>query len=148
MEICRNYETNNEVWLENKDSQEIIPIPYNVSEEYEFDECGLLNVNVGGEAENKEVGFESGGWPIFNLVYNGGRWGCVNKLGHIQIPILYDNLVYFHCPHVAVAQLNGNFLFIDKWNNIVFENVCHKVVDETPFLFGKSWPKKTICSSK
>lgn len=136
MEICRNYETNNEVWLENKDSQEIIPIPYNVSEEYEFDECGLLNVNVGGEAENKEVGFESGGWPIFNLVYNGGRWGCVNKLGHIQIPILYDNLVYFHCPHVAVAQLNGNFLFIDKWNNIVFENVCHKVVDETPFLFG------------
>lgn len=137
MEICRNYGTNNEVWLENKDTKEHIPIPYNVLEKYGFDECGLLNVNVGGEIENKEIGDDGCGWPIFEETYNGGRWGCVNKLGNVQIPIIYDSLIFFHSPHIAVAQLNDKALFIDKWNKIVFENIWDKVVDDEPFLFGK-----------
>ncbi len=137
IDIQGKYWINNGVWLENKDTKEKTPIPYNVSEGYGFDESCLLNVNVGGKAEEKEVGLDCGGRPIYNIVYNGGRWGCVNKLGNIQIPILYDNLIYFYSPRVAVAQLNGKLLFIDKWNKIVFENTCDEVVDETPFLFGK-----------
>ncbi len=136
--VSRNYGNNiDEVFLENKDTHEKIHIPYNVSESYGLDKCGLLNVNIGGIAVDEEVGLDSGGWPLYHRVYTGGTWGCINKLGHVQIPIIYDNLIYFHSPHIAVARLNGNVLFIDRWNRIVFENTWDTIIDNTPFRFGK-----------
>lgn len=138
VKVSRNYEKNiDEVFLENKDTHEKIRVPYNVSELYGLDSCGLLNVNIGGVAEDKEVGIASGGWPDYERTYNGGHWGCVDKIGNIQIPIIYDKPVYFYSPNITVAELNGKQLFINKWNEIVIENKWDEVKDSTPFLFGK-----------
>ena len=138
VKVSRNYEKNiDEVFLENKDTHEKIRVPYNVSELYGLDSCGLLNVNIGGVAENKEVGIASGGWPDYQRTYNAGHWGCVDKIGNIQIPIIYDKPVYFYSPNITVAELNGKQLFINKWNEIVIENKWDEVKDSTPFQFGK-----------
>lgn len=136
VKVSRNYEKNNdEVFLENEDTHQKIHIPYNVSETEtaEFDECGLLAVNVEGVAVD-ELGVGPG-WESFRR-YEGGHWGCIDKLGNIQIPIIYDKPVFFHSPNITVAKLNDQLLFINKWNETVFENKWDFVIDRTPFFSG------------
>lgn len=136
VKVSRNYEKNSdEVFLENEDTHQKIHIPYNVSETEtaEFDECGLLAVNVEGVAV-----CELGVGPVWESFrrYEGGHWGCIDKLGNIQIPIIYDKPVFFHSPNITVAKLNDQLLFINKWNEIVFENKWDFVIDRTPFFSG------------
>lgn len=136
VKVSRNYEKNSdEVFLENEDTHQKIHIPYNVSETEtaEFDECGLLAVNVEGVAVD-ELGVGPG-WESFRR-YEGGHWGCIDKLGNIQIPIIYDKPVFFHSPNITVAKLNDQLLFINKWNETVFENKWDFVIDRTPFFSG------------
>ena len=138
VKVSRDYENNKaEFFLENEDTHEKTRIPYNVSETdiyltKEFDECGLLAVNVDGVAV-----YEWGDFHEIFTRYEGGHWGCVDKLGNIQIPIIYDEPVFFHSPNITVAKLNDQLLFINKWNETVFDNKWDRIIDETPFLFGK-----------
>lgn len=138
VKVSRNYENNkDEVFLEDEDTHKKTHIPYNVSETdiyltEKFDECGLLAVNVDGVAVNEWVEYHE-----YITRYEGGHWGCVDKLGNIQIPIIYDEPVFFHSPNITVAKLNDQLLFINKWNEAVFENIWDKVVDDSPFSFGK-----------
>lgn len=107
-------------WIENKETGQEIPIDYKVSSDlHGFDKCGLLNVNVGGKERYEWA--DGPGYDTF-LVIDGGKWGCINKLGEIQIPIIYDSLVFFNCPDVAATVLDSKVTFINKWNEIVFEN--------------------------
>ena len=41
---------------------------------------GLRSVNIGGE-------------KVDNYAIEGGKWGCINKQGEIQIPTLYDKSI-------------------------------------------------------
>lgn len=138
VKVSRDYENNKaEFFLENEDTHEKTRIPYNVSETdiyltEKFDECGLLAVNVDGVAVN-----EWGDCHEYFTRYEGGHWGCVDKLGNIQIPIIYDEPVFFHSPNITVAKLNDQLLFINKWNETVFENKWDFVIDRTPFFSGK-----------
>lgn len=130
----------NGLYLENNDTKEKIYLAYNIPEYTGFDECGLLYVNVGGMAR---WDYDDG--VIYNvyqpythyIAFSGGQWGCVNKQGKVQIPVIYDKPIYFYGPNVAIAELNGQILFINKWNETVFENLWDKVVDDSPFSFGK-----------
>ena len=140
VKVSRNYENNiDEVFLENEDTHEKTRIPYNVSETdiylpetVKFDECGLLAVNVDGVAVD-----EFGECNHYFTRYEGGHWGCIDKLGNIQIPIIYDEPVFFYSPNITIAKLNGQLLFINKWDETIFENKWDRIIDETPFLFGK-----------
>lgn len=134
VEVKRDYEKNiYDVWFENIDTGEKTPILYNVSEAHShIDECGLLCVNVGGKAINL------GGMPGWDFIldYKDGKWGCINKLGEIQIPIIYDKPFMFKNPNVTVAILNGEYLFINKWGKTVFGSLFDKIIDNDPFCDG------------
>lgn len=138
VEICRDM--NGGWYLENNDTKEKAYLAYNIPEYCGFDKCGLLYVNVGGMAY---WDYDDG--VIGNVyqpdthyyAFKGGQWGCVNKQGKVQIPVIYDKPVYFYGPNVAVAESNGQIIFINKWNEAVFENIWDKVVDGSPFSFGK-----------
>ena len=119
-------------WIENKETGQEIPIDYKVSSDlHGFDKCGLLNVNIGGK-ERYEWACGPG-YDTF-LIIDGGKWGCINKLGEIQIPIIYDSLVFFNCPDVTAAVLDSKVIFINKWNEIVFENTYDETEIETAFV--------------
>lgn len=131
VEVKRDYEKNiYDVWLENIDTGEKTPLVYNVPETSRFDKCGLLCINEGG----KSIGIPlcSPGWDNL-LGYEGGKWGCINKLGEIKIPIIYDKPIEFKNPKVTVAKLNGENLFINKWGKTVFSNLFDKIIDNDPF---------------
>lgn len=88
------------------------------AEEY-FDVNGLLSVNIGGEFPNLP-------WT-YTLV--GGKFGCVNKLGQIIIPIIYDEPVTFTNKDVAVARIDLNSYFINNFGDIAFDNLYNEVHD-------------------
>lgn len=130
----------NGTYLENNDNKEKAYLAYNIPEYCGFDKCGLLYVNVGGMAcwDYDDGVIENVYQPYTHYyAFKGGQWGCVNKQGKVQIPVIYDKPVYFYGPNVAVAESNGQIIFINKWNETVFENIWDKVVDDSPFLFGK-----------
>lgn len=70
------------------------------------DKAGLLPINIGGYYEN----IIDYGTEVF-----GGKWGCLNKEGHIQIPLIYDNKIWFRNDQAAIAIRNGKKQFINKW---------------------------------
>ena len=82
------------------------------------DTVGLLGVNIGGQWDDIM------GWYI-----EGGKFGCVNKLGEIQIPIIYDNEIIFKNKNVTVAQLGEKKFLINKFGEIAFDNDYDEVED-------------------
>ena len=80
------------------------------------DTVGLLGVNIGGHWDD-----------IMSWYIEGGKFGCVNKLGEIQIPIIYDNEIIFKNKNVTVAQLGEKKFFINKFGEIAFENIYDEV---------------------
>lgn len=129
---CRRTDDNKFV-IENNNDGTVTPINYSISTDLysiEFDKCGLLNVNVGG-TENIEYLGPDGEF----IQIDGGKWGCINKLGAIQIPIIYDSKVYFNNPNVTAALIEDRIVFINKWNEIVFANPYDEVELEDAFVW-------------
>ena len=113
-------------------------INYLVGGDQKFDACGLLKVNIGGKVDE-----EGWFWHPYYLFITGGKWGCINKLGEVQIPIIYDSGIYFNDSNVTIAKLGENILFINKWNEIVFENPYDEVEnDNSAFENGLCIVKK------
>lgn len=104
--------------LIDKESEKKIPIKYNIAGG-SFDKCGLLSVNVGGEFKD-----DYGGWSWW---YEGGKFGCINKNGDLQIPLLYDSPVFFDNEKVAIGRIATEIHFINKWGKDVFENKYDRV---------------------
>lgn len=82
---------------------------------FPFDACGLVSVPNGDQ---------------------GNKWGCVNKIGEIQIPIIFDEPIRFKTPNVTVARLNGNSIFINKWGESIYESLYDIIADNEPFCDG------------
>lgn len=126
-------------WLVNRETREKVSIKYNIQEISNFDKCGLLYVNIGGECYwDYDDGVIIDIYAPFNhyYAYKGGKWGCINKLGEVQIPIIYDKPIYFRNPYATVAELNGKKLFINKWGESVYEDLYQLIEDEKPFVDG------------
>lgn len=125
------------LWLENQDTKEKRLITYNIPEYSGFDKCGLQYVNLGGEAFwDYDDGVISTVYAPYThyCAYKGGKFGCINKLGDVQIPIIYDSPIYFYGPKITIAKINEKTYFIDKWNQIKFENIYEEIPDDTPFI--------------
>lgn len=91
-----------------------------IKEKYNFvsghDAIGLDCVNIGGELDDMM------GWFI-----GGGKFGCVNKLGEIQIPIIYDKEIRFSNKNVTIAHRGDEKFFINKFGEIAFDNIFDEV---------------------
>lgn len=81
-----------------------------------FDSCGLIAANQNPE-EN------------YGYCFVGGKWGCLNKNGNIQIPFIYDKEIRFRNKKTTVARLNNNVFFINKFGDITFPNIYDEVDD-------------------
>ncbi len=82
---------------------------------FPFDACGLVSVPNGD---------------------HGNKWGCVNKIGEIQIPIVFDKPIRFNTSNVTVARLNGKRIFINKWGESIYESLYDIIADKEPFCDG------------
>lgn len=82
---------------------------------FPFDACGLVSVPNGD---------------------HGNKWGCVNKIGETQIPIVFDEPIRFKTPNVTVARLNGKRMFINKWGESIYESLYDIITDNEPFCDG------------
>lgn len=99
-------------WLKNINENTEQEVRYNlISGYYEpyFDACGLLRVYKGVQNEN-------------GCLEKGSLVGCINKLGEIQIPFIYDYIIPFENPYTTIARKNGEIVFINKWGKVVFDN--------------------------
>lgn len=137
LDVCYRRTDDKKYVLENKSDGTITPINYSISQcdsliKEGGDKCGLYNINVGGTEKCIWAGYAD----EFYVQFDGGKWGCINKLGEIQIPIIYDSLVYFHDPNVTAALLEDRIVFINKWNEIVFANSYDEVELEDAFVWG------------
>lgn len=72
-------------------------------------------MNIGGEK------VDNCNWAYYSI--KGGKWGCINKRGEIQIPIIYDSSIYFYNKHVATACYNGKDFLINKFGEQIFNDV-------------------------
>ncbi len=93
------------------------PIGYHDPNKESIDSCGLISAFKLEEGTN-----------ILNGHYC-GHWGCFNKKGEVQIPFIYEEKVHFENSEVAVARLDGESLFINKWGEIAFDNPFDYVDD-------------------
>lgn len=114
---CIKYEDGDH-WIVNKDNGSMIRLLYNIedhgySNRKDFDMVGLRSINLGGE--------EVDDGPIYLI--KGGKWGCINKCGEIQIPIIYDSSIYFYNNYVAKAKLNGKDILINKYGEQMYDNL-------------------------
>ena len=73
-----------------------------------FDRANLIPVNSGAEKLKLEPHF--GGYFL-----NGGKYGCINKAGKVQIPLIYDKCIRFTNPYTAIAEIEGKKYLINKW---------------------------------
>ena len=96
-------------WLKNLDDETENEIRYDIHNKI-FDVCGLLHVYKGVLDE-------------YGFLEKGGLYGCINKIGEIQIPIKFDQINPFENPYVTTAVLNGRTVFINKWGKLAFENI-------------------------
>lgn len=105
-------------WIVNNDNGCEIKLWYNIEDRTystlkTFDEVGLRAVNIGGtEVDN---------FAYFTI--KGGKWGCINKYGEIQIPIIYDSSVYFYNNCVAKAILDGKDVLINKYGEQLYDDL-------------------------
>ena len=112
---------NGDYWIVNNDSGVKERLLYNFEDrQYNslcrklyFDEAGLLTVNIGGEMVDN--------WAYYSI--KGGKWGCINKNGEIQIPFIYDSSIYFYNEHVTTAYRNGKEIIINKFGEQVFNDI-------------------------
>lgn len=84
-----------------------------------IDKASLMAVNIGGKYEND--------YQYYCYHIQGGRWGCMNKKGSIQIPLYYDEPIYFENPNLAIAVLKGQRILIDTYGNTVnhnYQQIC------------------------
>lgn len=73
-----------------------------------FDKANLAPVNSGAT----ELKYE----PICGGYYfKGGKYGCINKAGKVQIPLIYDKCIRFTNPYTAIAEIDGKKYLINKW---------------------------------
>lgn len=79
-----------------------------------IDKASLIAVNIGGKYEND--------YQYYCYYVEGGRWGCMNKKGIIQIPFYYDEPICFENPNLAIAVLKGQKILIDKHGTTVSHN--------------------------
>ena len=105
-------------WIVNKDNGCRIRLLYNLedyshSNRNSFDMVGLRSVSIGGE----EVDY----WGYSAI--EGGKWGCINKQGEMQIPAIYDKSIYFYNDKVANAFLDGKGVLIDKYGEQVYNDL-------------------------
>lgn len=119
-------------WIVNKDNGCRIRLLYKIedhsySNRKTFDMVGLRSVNIGGE----EVDF--GG-------IKGGKWGCINKQGEMQIPTIYDKSIYFYNDKVANAFLNGNGILINKYGERLYEDLYDS-------LKGDFYQNQIVCKN-
>lgn len=122
-------------WIVNNDTEREINISYNIedhsySNRKTFDEVGLRAVNVGG-IEVDEVAY---------IGIEGGKWGCINKYGEIQIPVIYDSSIYFYNNRVAKASLNGKDILINKYGEQLFEDLYSS-------LKGNFYQNQIVCKN-
>ena len=80
-----------------------------------FDKASLIPVNSG--AEKLEIEPHFGGY-----FFNGGKYGCINKTGKVQIPLIYDECIRFTNPHSAIAIKDGKKYLINKWGEHLDHN--------------------------
>ncbi len=110
-------------WIVNRDIGCELRLLYNIADftyspHKAFDKVGLRAVNIGG----KEVD---------NVAYytiEGGKWGCINKCGEIQIPIIYDSSIYFYNDCVARATLDGQDILINKYGEQLYADLYDDLV--------------------
>lgn len=105
-------------WIVNKDNGCGIRLLYNLadhsySNRNSFDMVGLRSVNIGGERVDY--------WGYSAI--EGGKWGCINKQGEMQIPTIYDKSIYFYNDKVANAFLDGKGVLIDKYGEQVYNDL-------------------------
>ena len=97
--------------LIDKISKEVVHIKYNLNSSH-FDKCGLLSINIGGEEQ----------FDGFHSWYRGGKFGCINKRGDLQIPPIYDTPIIFQNKDVDVTRIDGKILFINRYGEVAFSN--------------------------
>ena len=106
-------------WIKSIDENTEKEIQYNLIDccyyDPYFDACGLLRVYKGIQNEDGSM-------------QKGSLIGCINKLGEIQIPLIFDYIYPFENPFTTIAGLNGQVVFINKWGEIAFENVYVDVI--------------------
>lgn len=106
------------LWIKNIENGEEIEIKHELelSHHYttRFDACGLLLAYIGEQHE--DGGMEKG-----------SLFGCINKLGEVQIPFIYDWISRFSNNQTTVACLKGQIVFINKFGEIAFENLYSSV---------------------
>lgn len=76
----------NESWIDLPSEYQLFPMERNKKFSTDIDACGLIPFNIGGEiSENAD-----GDYAIVS-----GKWGCLNKIGEIQIAAEQDECVFF-----------------------------------------------------
>ncbi|WP_126330777.1 WG repeat-containing protein [Moraxella cuniculi] len=60
----------------------------------------------------------------------GNRWGAINNKGELIIPMIYDFISYFKDGEITDAQLNGEWIKIDKQGKPIKENLEFKESDK------------------
>ena len=102
------------MWIRNMENGEEIEIKHKleVSHHYNrgFDACGLLLAYIGEQHDDGSM-------------EDGSLFGCINKLGEVQIPFSYDWILPFENDQTTTARLDGNIVFINKYGEIAFENI-------------------------
>jgi len=107
-------------YLKNINNENDFVINYLETDDYpHFDKNGLLSVNIGGTVDDT--------WYSRHIV--GGKFGCLNKMGQFQIPVIYDGEINFKNKNVTVALLGEKKLFINKFGEIAFDNVYDEVAN-------------------
>lgn len=110
-------------WIVNNDNGCELKLLYNIedhsySTRNTFDKVGLRAVNIGGvEVDN-----------VAYFSIEGGKWGCINKYGEIQIPIIYDSSIYFYNDRVAKAILDGRDILINKYGEQLYTNLYDHLI--------------------
>ena len=105
-----------------------------------IDKASLMAVNIGGKYEND--------YQYYCYYIQGGRWGCMNKKGTIQIPFYYDEPIYFENPNLAVAVLKGRKILIDKFGSAVNHNYQQICCFYGDYLLAKVNDKYGVVDSK
>lgn len=106
------------MWIRNMKNGEEIEIKHEleICHHYAtgFDACGLLLAYIGEQHDDGSM-------------EKGSLFGCINKMGEVQIPFIYDWICRFSNNQTTVACLKGQIVFINKYGEIVFENVYSSV---------------------
>lgn len=124
---------NDKTFIHDIDNNHDIEIDYKIpclclfGYHYAIDDCGLISAN-----DNPSI--DSLGY------FSGGKWGCLNKNGDVQIPFIYDKEVTFNNPKITIAELEGQKIFINKFGEKVFENTF----DDVSMYYPNSFNDKNL----